>query len=138
MIDLPKVKPRDRVLLVSISDPGAVAVVAGMLTEGLIVGLGEGEEVRAARRSALDIENVMFVPASPDDVPWQSNYFTKVVDTTCRWRQPARVARELRRVLAHGGAAYLAQSSPVREYLLAEGFAEDAPEGAFSVFRIPG
>ena len=138
MIDLLKVRPGDRVLMISIADPGVVEAVAGLLTGGLLVGLGEDEEVRAARRSARDIENVMFVPAPPDDIPWQGSYFTKAVDIACRWRQPERFARELRRVLARGGTAYLAKASTVREYLLAEGFAEDGTEGPFSVFRLPG
>ncbi len=101
-------RPNDRVLLLSIPEHAVVAEMAARLTAGVVVGLGDDEEVRAARRAARDLENVMFVPAPLEEIPWRDGFFTKVIDWRGGWKNPEQVAREVVRVLAPGGEVYLA------------------------------
>lgn len=54
---------------------------AARLWNGALVAMGTDDEVRAARREFRDLLNVMFVPAAPDENPWQEGYFTVVIDT---------------------------------------------------------
>ena len=122
MIDWLGLQPNDRVLLLSIPDPFFVDELARKLASGLIVALGPEEKVRSARRAARGLENVLFVPASPDDIPWQDGFFTKAVDFVCSWENPERAAREVARVLSSGGQIYLADPARVRQHLLASGF----------------
>jgi SAM-dependent methyltransferase len=108
MIEELALRPNDRVLLLSIPEPAVVAEIAARLSAGVVVGLGGDEEVRAARRAARDLENVMFVPAPPEEIPWRDGFFTKVIDWRGGWQNPEQVAREVARVLAPGGQVYLA------------------------------
>ncbi len=108
MIDDLALRPNDRVLLLSIPEHDVVAELASRLTTGIVVGLGSDEEVRAARRAARNLENVMFVPAPLEEIPWRDGFFTKVIDWRGGWQNPEQVAREVARVLAPGGEAYIA------------------------------
>lgn len=76
---LTDLKPNDRLLLLSIPDPAVVERLAKRLTEGILVGLGSDETVSAARATARDLENVMFLAAGPDDIPWRDAFFTKAI-----------------------------------------------------------
>jgi hypothetical protein len=124
MIDLLDVKKNDRFLLLSIPEPSFVVTLAAKLTEGIVVGLGPDEDVRAARKEVIDVGNVMFIPAEPYDIPWQGGFFTKAVDLACRWDRPDRTAREIARVLSSRGTVYLAEPSATRDHLLNAGFRE--------------
>lgn len=122
MINRIDVQPNDRFLLLSIPEPSFLAELAALLPAGLIVGLGAGEEVREARREARDLDNVMLVPAAPDDIPWRDSFFTKAVDAAGRWPPSGKTSAELARVLAPGASVYLAGPPSARDPLLAAGF----------------
>ncbi|MBI5283409.1 MAG: hypothetical protein HY858_17145 [Candidatus Solibacter usitatus] len=71
------VTSEDRVLLTSLRDRTHLpALAAGHL----LVGLGTGEEVRAARREMAAHDNVMFIAGHRDDIPWRPAWFTLIVD----------------------------------------------------------
>ena len=108
MIDRLDIRPNDRVLLLSIPEILLVLELADRLERGVIVGLGDAEQVRAARRLARDRVNVMFQPGAPDEIPWQDGFFSKVVDLKGAWERPEETARDVARVLAPGGVACLA------------------------------
>jgi hypothetical protein len=93
-------EPGDRVLLLAIPDPATVRRLAALLTRGILVGIGSDEEVRAARRDAADLANVMFHAASPGELPWQDGFFSCIVNPGGRAREGEP---ELARVLAPGG-----------------------------------
>jgi hypothetical protein len=135
MIERLDVRSNDRFLLLSIPQPSFIAQLAARLPAGLIVGLGPDEEVRAARCELREVDNVMLVPASPDDIPWQDGFFTKAIDLVGRWPQPERAARELARVLVPGAAAYLTNARSTREHLLAAGFTEISSDGQVLVVQ---
>ncbi len=91
--------PDDKVLSLGIPDSALVRAIAARLSRGVLVALDESEAVRAARREFRDLTNVMFVPGTPDEIPWQDGFFTRVVDTrNGEWARPQNVAAELKRV----------------------------------------
>jgi hypothetical protein len=88
----------DRVLFLSLPEPQALRELAAQLTEGLIVVLGSADKIEQARREQADLENVMFVPASAEDIPWQDHFFTEVLDPEGRWADSSKAAAEAARV----------------------------------------
>jgi hypothetical protein len=89
----------DKVLFLGIPDVAVIRGVAARLTRGVLVAIDDAERVRAARREFRDLANAMFVPGSPDEIPWQDGFFTRVIDTReGDWPNPRRVAEEMRRV----------------------------------------
>ncbi len=98
------VRPDDRILLLTISDIQTVRSLAARAEHGLVVGIGDDEDVRAARRAVADLDNVMFVLLPEDGIiPWKDEFFSKVI-------APDRVSAdsECMRVLAPGGTLHLA------------------------------
>ncbi len=90
-----KIDPSDRVLLLYSRGAEVIAAIAAKLTKGLLVCVGEDDAVRAGRRECRDLENVMFVHGSADEIPWQDHFFDKII-------APAATA-EITRVLAPNG-----------------------------------
>jgi hypothetical protein len=103
------IRPDDRVLLTSLDSLEAAGVIAAALTRGSLVGLGNDEQVRAARRLYADLDHVMFTAGSREEIPWRDQSFTLVVDAA-----PEEPTAEIRRVLFPGGriAALPATESP--------------------------
>lgn len=93
----------DRVLLLAIPAPADLAAIARVLIRGVLVALGTGDEVDEARRSLADFENVMFLDASPEQIPWREAYFTKILVPPHLESLLPQIATELHRVLAPGG-----------------------------------
>lgn len=46
----------------------------------LVVGVGPDDDVLAARRAYVDLDNVMFTPGSRDAIPWGDAHFTALID----------------------------------------------------------
>jgi SAM-dependent methyltransferase len=133
MIDRLDIRPADRVLLVSIPQIELVFELARRLERGSLVGLGTFEEIQAARRATRDLVNVMFQPGSPEEIPWQDGFFSKVIDLAGAWRDPAAAAREVARVLAPGGVAFVPESRS--QVLLDAGLVVLAAEPALTALR---
>ena len=77
---------------------------------GHAVGLDISDEMIARARDAVgDLENVMFVPAAADEIPWQDEYFDKVLSVESFYYYPDQeaVLRELLRVIAPGGQIFI-------------------------------
>jgi ubiquinone/menaquinone biosynthesis C-methylase UbiE len=71
---------------------------------GVVVALANGpEELEAARRAMADFENVMFIDARPDQIPWREQYFTKVFVPPHLQALLPHIQGELHRVLAPEG-----------------------------------
>jgi hypothetical protein len=45
----------------------------------LLVGIGDEDDVRAARREFASLDNVMFVTGSRHEIPWASSQFSLIV-----------------------------------------------------------
>ena len=93
----------DRVLLLAIPHRDELAGIARVLMRGVLVALGTREEVDQAREAMVDFENVMFVEAAADKIPWREGYFTKILVPPHFERMLRLLAHELDRVLAPGG-----------------------------------
>jgi hypothetical protein len=61
-----------------------------------------------ARAASAHLDNVMVTPATPDEIPWQEAFFSWVIEARGGWILDAAGAREIARVLAPGGAAWIA------------------------------
>jgi hypothetical protein len=70
---------------------------------GVLVALGDKNDVRAARESMAEFNNVMFLDARPDQIPWRAGYFTKIIVPPHLESILPQAAPELHRVLAAGG-----------------------------------
>lgn len=93
----------DRVLLLAIPSRADLAAIARVLMSGVLVALGTGDEVDEARRSMADFENVMFIDASPEQIPWREAYFSKILVPPHLELLLPQITTELHRVLAPGG-----------------------------------
>lgn len=111
--------PADRVLLLSLPDHDRLDAIARAVTRGIVVGLGDDDAVRAARRALRDRDNVMFTLGTPDDIPWQDSFFTVVADAHATWPNPGRALLSIGRVLAPGGRAALTVPLPAPGLLAA-------------------
>jgi len=96
-------QPGDRVLFLSIPEIAVLERLSPQVEHGVVVCIGERDEVWEARKSAAHLDNVMFVPATPDEIPWQDGYFNLVVHHMPMPEESPLVAREIARVLAAGG-----------------------------------
>ena len=100
MFDPTELHPDERVLFLGIPQHSVIAEAAARLPQGLIVAFGDSEQVREARRAARELDNVMFVPSMPDEIPWPDGFFSRVVDLVGKWPSPDRVQMEIQRVTA--------------------------------------
>ena len=94
----PTLAPDDRVLFLAIPEITVIREMAAELERGLIVALGTDDQIRAARRECVDLENVMWLVATPDDIPWRSGFFTRIIDPIGEWLESEKVATEVERV----------------------------------------
>jgi hypothetical protein len=100
---MPKLRSDDRVLSLVIPPASEMAAIARILMAGRFVGIGEPNEVDKARREFAEFDNLTFLDATPDRIPWRDAFFTKVI---VPWQfQPLMpsLQNELLRVLAPGG-----------------------------------
>ncbi len=77
---------------------------------GQVVGLDISDEmVRRARAASRDFENVMFVHGSAQQIPWEENFFDKVLSVESFYYYPDqdRVLHELFRVMAPRGRLFI-------------------------------
>lgn len=79
------------------------AALGRILITGCLVGLGSTDEVDEARRSLSGFDNLMFIVATPDHIPWRDAFFTKVLVAPQFQSLLPNIQDELMRVLAPGG-----------------------------------
>jgi len=132
-----EVQARDRILLLSVPDVSLALSLARQAFQGMVVGLGEDEQVRGARQIARNCVNVMFVPGGPDQIPWRDGFFTVVIDTMCHWANPQKVIAEVVRILGAGGLVHLRNLSPEHLPLLEPGFDQLEPAPRWTLRKKP-
>ena len=77
---------------------------------GQVVGLDVSDEmIRRARAGSKDFDNIMFVWGSAMEIPWQENYFTKVLSIESFYYYPdqERALAELFRVTAPNAQIFI-------------------------------
>jgi ubiquinone/menaquinone biosynthesis C-methylase UbiE len=105
----------ERVLDLSCGTGWAARLVARLVAEGpvgfgQVVGLDISDEMIArAREASRDFENLLFVWGSAEQIPWDENYFDKVLSIEAFYYFPdqERVLNELFRVMAPRGRLFI-------------------------------
>ena len=105
----------ERVLDMGCGSGWATRLLARMVSEGpqgfgQVVGVDISDEmVRQARANSKDFENVMFVVGSAAQIPWEENFFDKVLSVESFYYYPdqERALAELFRVMAPRGRLFI-------------------------------
>lgn len=88
----------------------ARAVEGGPNGSGQVVGLDISDEmVRRARAGSRDFENVLYVWGSALEIPWEDDYFDKIlsVESFYYYADQEAALAEMKRVMAPGGTAFI-------------------------------
>ena len=93
----------DRVLLLAIPNSVELSALARLLIRGVLVAIGDRDQVDEAREKLADFDNVMFLEARPDQIPWQEAYFSKIIVPPYLEPVMRSASTELYRLLAPGG-----------------------------------
>ena len=101
----------DHILLLDIPSVRELQNMARILMRGSIVVLGSADGVEAARQAMADFDNVLFVDAAPDRIPWREAYFTKVIVPPHFEPLLPQISAEVHRVLRADGVIVRATES---------------------------
>ncbi len=114
-IRLMNLRPGERVLDLGCGAGWATRLLARLVGEGpqgfgQVVGVDVSDEmIRHARQASKDFDNVMFVWGSAQQIPWEENYFDKVlsVESFYYYADQDRALAELFRVMAPRGRLFI-------------------------------
>jgi len=109
------VRPGERVLDLGCGSGWATRLLARMVGEGpegfgQVVGVDVSDEmIRQARETSKDFENILYVWGSAQQIPWEENYFDKVlsVESFYYYADQERALTELFRVMAPRGRLFI-------------------------------
>jgi arsenite methyltransferase len=111
---LMNLKPGDRALDLGCGAGWASRMIAKAVANGnqpgQVVGVDVADEmIRRARAGSTDHDNVMFVVGSAQQIPWEENFFDKVlsVESFYYYADQERALAELFRVMAPLGELYI-------------------------------
>ena len=110
MLEEMSLRADENVLDIGCGSGWLVRLIASYVSEGRVVGIDISDEmIRAARRATADLPNAFCAVGSVEDIPWQPNFFTRVVsvESAYYWPDPARGLREVFRVTAERGSAWI-------------------------------
>jgi SAM-dependent methyltransferase len=110
MLGMMEIRPSDRILDLGCGSGWLVRRLASILPEGSATGIDVSDEmVRRAGAAARDLPNVSFLHGTAEDIPAAANSFDKIisVESAYYWHDVNRGLREMLRVLAPGGSAWI-------------------------------
>lgn len=110
-----ELRPGERVLDLGCGSGWATRLLARLVGEGpegfgQVVGLDISDEmVRLARATSKDFDNILYVWGSAQQIPWEENFFDKVLSVESFYYYPdqERALAELFRVLAPRGRLFI-------------------------------
>ncbi len=100
----------DRVLDVGCGSGWLARRIAPRVPQGLVVGIDLSDEmVLRAQRAKDSIPNLKFLQGAADHIPWADDFFTQIIsiESAYYWPDPAKGLREIFRVTAPGGCAWI-------------------------------
>ena len=108
-------RPGERVLDLGCGSGWATRLLARMVAEGpegfgQVVGVDVSDEmIRQARGASKDFENILYVWGSAEKIPWEENFFDKVLSVESFYYYPNqdRALNELFRVMAPRGRMFI-------------------------------
>ena len=109
-LELMEIRPNDHILDLSCGAGWLSFEFATRVPEGQVIGIDLSDEmVRRARARYRDQINLMFVVGGVDEIPWDEDFFTKVISVEAFYYYPdqKRALAEVRRVLRPGGSAWV-------------------------------
>src|ERR1700684_1475416 len=114
-VRLMNLRPGERVLDLGCGSGWATRLLARLVGDGpegfgQVVGLDVSDEmVRQAREASKDFENILYVWGSAQQIPWEENFFDKVLSVESFYYYPDqdRALMELFRVMAPRGRLYI-------------------------------
>ena len=114
-IRLMNLRPGERVLDLGCGSGWATRLLARTVGEGpegfgQVVGVDVSDEmIRRARAASKDFDNVMYVCGSAQQIPWEENFFDKVlsVESFYYYADQERALAELFRVMAPQGRLFI-------------------------------
>ncbi len=110
MLALMDLQPSERLLDAGCGAGWLCRMLAERFPQGEFLGIDSADEmVQRARRAAAHLPNVSFEVGGVDKIPAPDAHFTKVisVESAYYWPDPAQGVREIFRVLAPGGSAWI-------------------------------
>lgn len=119
VLELMGLEPADNVLDIGCGSGWLARLIAERVPEGRVIGVDISDEmVRQARRALSELDergsnaalgHVMFVTGSAEEIPWDSNFFTKAisVESAYYWPNPVKGIAEIFRVLRERGSAWV-------------------------------
>src|SRR5437899_5064413 len=114
-IRLMDLRPGERVLDLVCGYGWATRLLARLVTDGpegfgQVVGIDVSDEmIRLARAASKDFENILYVWGSAQQIPWEENFFDKVLSVESFYYYPdqERALAELFRVMAPHGRLFI-------------------------------
>jgi arsenite methyltransferase len=114
-IRMMELRPGERILDLGCGAGWATRILARLVGEapegfGQVIGLDISDEmIRRARAGSKEFENAMFICGSAEQVPWEENFFDKIlsVESFCYYANQERALGELFRVLAPKGQLFI-------------------------------
>src|SRR5580658_273499 len=114
-IRLMDLRPGERVLDLGCGSGWATRLLARLVTDGpegsgQVVGVDVSDEmIRQARAASKDFENILYVWGSAQQIPWEENFFDKVlsVESFYYYADQERALAELFRVMAPRGRLFI-------------------------------